>query len=132
MTTAKVLGVGGVFFKAKDPEALGQWYQKHLGIPIDPSWGGAAFTPDQMPDHGATIWVPFKANTDYFDPANQTHMINLVVDDLHKALTQVKEGGAELVGDTQNFDYGFFGWFLDPEGNKVELWEPKGIASKED
>jgi len=120
---AKVLGIGGVFFKAKDPEQLGAWYQKWLGVPIEaPTYAG--FKPDTMPAGGLTVWSPCKADTDYFDPSPQSFMFNLVVDDLEGALAQVTKGGATLVGEVQKFDYGSFGWFLDPEGNKVELWQP--------
>jgi predicted enzyme related to lactoylglutathione lyase len=122
---AKALGIGGVFFKSKDPQALGRWYADALGVPIDPSYGGATFQPAAMPEKGATTWAPFKHDTDYFAPSDQAYMINLVVDDLDGALAQVEKAGATLVGDPEDYDYGRFGWFLDPEGNKVELWEPK-------
>ncbi len=121
---AKVLGVGGVFFKSKDPESLGSWYQKWLGVPVEPPYG-ASFTPDAMPTGAATVWAPFKEATDYFEPSERELMVNLVVDDLDGALAQVREGGAEIVGEIESFDYGRFGWFVDPEGTKVELWEPK-------
>jgi len=121
---ARVLGVGGVFFKSKDPAALAAWYAKWLGIPVEPEWNGASLKPETMPPNGATIWSPFQADTKYFDPSDQAYMINLVVDDLDGALKQVAEGGAELAGDPMDHEYGRFGWFLDPEGNKVELWQP--------
>ena len=120
---AKVIGVGGVFFKSPDPEALGSWYQKWLGVPVQPPYG-ANFKPATMPDFGLTVWAPFKADTDYFAPSSSTYMFNLVVDDLDAALEQVAEGGAEIVGEIQKEAYGSFGWFLDPDGNKVELWQP--------
>jgi predicted enzyme related to lactoylglutathione lyase len=94
---AKVVGVGGVFFKSSDPEMLGAWYRKWLGVPVEPPYG-ASFRPDT---------------------------VNLMVDDLDGALAQVGEGGDEIVGEVMEEDYGRFGWFVDPEGNKVELWEPK-------
>lgn len=121
---ARVVGVGGVFFKADDPAALAAWYQQHLGVPIDASYGGASFAPGAMPPGGLTVWSPFPVDTAYFAPSEQAFMINLVVDDLDGALEQVREGGAELVGDVEVYEYGRFGWFVDPEGNKVELWEP--------
>lgn len=121
---AKVLGVGGVFFRARDPEALGDWYQEWLGVPVSHPYG-AYFEPDSMPEGGLTVWAPFQHDTDYFDPSDRQYMFNLVVDDLDEALAQVEEGGAELVGEIEEFDYGRFGWFLDPEGNKVELWQPE-------
>ena len=120
---AKVIGVGGVFFKSPDPEALGSWYQKWLGVPVQPPYG-ANFKPATMPEFGLTVWAPFKADTDYFAPSSSPYMFNLVVDDLDAALEQVAEGGAEVVGEVQKEAYGSFGWFLDPDGNKVELWQP--------
>jgi predicted enzyme related to lactoylglutathione lyase len=130
---AKVLGVGGVFFRSKDPKALAGWYAKHLNVPVDESWGGAAFQTDTVPPGGATIWSPFAHDTKYFDPApdrpsDRQLMINLMVDDLDGALSQVKAGGGEVVGEIDDQPYGRFGWFLDPDGNKVELWEPKVYA----
>jgi predicted enzyme related to lactoylglutathione lyase len=121
---AKVLGVGGVFFKSDDPTKLGEWYQKTLGLPVEPPYG-ANFKPDTMPAGGLTVWAPFESTTTYFEPSTRDYMFNLVVDDLDGALAQVKEGGGEIVGEIQEEDYGRFGWFVDPEGNKVELWQPK-------
>ena len=121
---AKVIGLGGVFFKSRDPQALGEWYQKWLGVPVESAWGGATFKPDQMPPGGYSVWSPFPADTKYFAPAEQSFMMNLVVDDLDGVLAQVSEGGAEIVGEIEESDFGRFGWFLDPEGNKVELWQP--------
>jgi len=121
---AKVLGVGGVFFKAEDPEKLGEWYREWLGVPVEAPYG-ANFMPDSMPKAGLTVWAPFSATTDYFVPSKKQFMFNLIVDDLEGALEQVKEGGAEIVGEILEEDYGSFGWFVDPEGNKVELWVPK-------
>jgi predicted enzyme related to lactoylglutathione lyase len=120
---ARALGVGGVFFKSPNPKALGAWYQQWLGVAFDGNC--AVFQPSTMPPAGCTVWSPFEAGTTYFDPATKDLMVNLVVDDLDGALSQVKDGGATIVGDVQNYDYGRFGWFLDPDGNKVELWEPK-------
>ena len=120
---AKVVGVGGIFFKSKDPKALGEWYEKWLGVPVEHPYG-ASFQPSEMPKYGLTVWSPFKNDTDYFQPSSQEFMFNLMVDDLNGALAQVEEGGAELAGEIQEFEYGRFGWFIDPDGNKVELWEP--------
>lgn len=120
---AQVLGVGGIFFKAKDPKGLMAWYQKWLGFPNEsPDYCG--FAPDKMPKGGMTVFSPFKLETDYFAPSQQTFMFNLVVDDLPQAMQQVIEGGATQVGQIIDESYGRFGWFLDPEGNKVELWQP--------
>jgi predicted enzyme related to lactoylglutathione lyase len=125
---ARVLGVGGVFFRAGDPGKLGAWYQEWLEVPLQPH-GSALFTPDSMPESGGTAWSPFANDTEYFGSTQQQYMVNLVVDDLDEALAQVQEGGAELAGEIAEYDYGRFGWFIDPEGNKVELWEPRPMAS---
>lgn len=119
---AKVLGVGGVFFKSADPKRLYDWYAKWLGIEFQ-NWG-TAFSPTTMPANGQTVWSAFDEKTDYFGPSNKDFMFNLIVDDLEEALEQVQEGGAPVIGDIEKLEYGSFGWFLDPDGNKVELWEP--------
>ena len=119
----RVHAIGGVFFKSRDPKALGAWYQRWLGVEFDGQ--SAGFKPASMPPAAVTVWAPFDAVTKYFDPAQRDFMINLVVDDLDGALAQVKEGGATLVGGIEEADYGRFGWFVDPDGNKVELWEAK-------
>ena len=128
---AKVIGVGGVFFKTGDPEGLAAWYRDWLGIPIEETFGGAVFRPDTMPPAGYTVWAPFQASSNYFDPSHKQYMLNLVVDDLDGALAQVRRGGAEVVGDTEEYEYGRFGWFMDPDGNKIELWEPAAAPQNE-
>lgn len=124
---AQALGVGGIFFKSKDPQALMKWYQATLGVPAG---GGefAPFMPATMPPGGCTVFSAFRDSTDYFAPSHQSFMVNLVVDDLDGALRQVLEAGGALAGEVQSFDYGRFGWFLDPDGNKVELWEPAAAS----
>jgi predicted enzyme related to lactoylglutathione lyase len=121
---ARVVGMGGVFFKSEDPDKLYQWYAEHLGInkTDDP---GVSFMTGDLPADGFVVWSAFQADTKYFDPAKKQYMFNLIVDDLDGALQQVQAGGAELVGDVEAYDFGRFGWFMDPDGNKVELWEPK-------
>ncbi|HVS03893.1 MAG TPA: VOC family protein, partial [Thermoanaerobaculia bacterium] len=86
---------------------------------------GASLLPQAMPAGGLTVWSPFPRDTTYFDPPGREYMVNLVVDDLEGALSQVREGGAEVVGEVEDYEYGRFGWFVDPEGNKVELWQPR-------
>jgi predicted enzyme related to lactoylglutathione lyase len=120
---AKVLGLGGVFFKCEDPEALGEWYRRWLGLPVDPPYG-ASFKTEALPAGAFGVWAPFKNDTTYFEPSTRPFLINLVVDDLDGALEQVRQGGAEVVGEIEEMEYGRFGWFVDPEGNKIELWEP--------
>ena len=121
---ANVLGIGGVFFRSTDPEGLGEWYKRWLGVPVEHPWG-ASFQPADLPDKAFGVWAPFKQDTTYFAP-EKSFMLNLVVDDLDGALAQVAEGGAEVVGEIEEMEYGRFGWFIDPDGNKVELWEPGG------
>lgn len=125
---AKVLGVGGVFFKSPDPQRLYQWYSRWLGLHIELESGVSfvSFHPRTMPKNGYTVWSAFDATTPYFAPSDKAFMFNLVVDNLEEALSQVKSGGAQVVGDIEKTDYGQFGWFMDPDGNKVELWEPPG------
>jgi predicted enzyme related to lactoylglutathione lyase len=119
----KVLGVGGVFFKSPDPEKLYQWYERWLGFKAEPH-SGIAFLPKDMPENSVTVWSAFEFSTGYFAPSVKDFMFNLVVDNLPEALAQVREGGAQIVGEIEEADYGKFGWFVDPDGNKVELWEP--------
>jgi len=120
---AKVLGIGGIFFKSKDPKALTAWYGKWLSIPID-EHGYVSLLPASMPKGGYSVWSPFKQDTGYFEPSGKDFMMNLIVDDLDQALAQVVAGGAELSGEPEEHEYGRFGWFLDPDGNKIELWQP--------
>ncbi|HMB60666.1 MAG TPA: VOC family protein [Xanthomonadales bacterium] len=122
----RALGVGGVFFRSTDPKSLGKWYAEHLGISVE-SWGstmGTSFLPADMPEQSFTVWSVFAANTEYFGDSGQGHMINLVVDDLDAALKNVEAGGAEVLPDREGQDFGRFGWFVDPDGNRVELWQP--------
>ena len=121
---ARILGVGGVFFKTNDRDGLEAWYEKWLGVPVEKGYG-ASFTPDTIPPGGYTVWGPFKSDTEYFGPSEKPFMVNLMVDDLDGALVQVREGGATIVGKIEEYDFGRFGWFIDPEGTKIELWEPK-------
>ena len=125
---ARVTGIGGVFFKAKDPQALAQWYAEHLGVEIEP-WGGAIFrwAADQevQPDPGVTVWHLTDAGGEGFAPSPAPVMINYRVDDLDGLLRQLAAAGVEPVkGPDQEFN-GRFAWILDPEGNKLELWEPR-------
>ena len=125
-TEGRALGVGGVFFRSPDPAALGAWYARYLGLKME-SWGGTqgtSFASADMPDHAFTVWSIFEEKTEYFGEQKQGFMFNLVVDDLDKALRRVTLGGAEVLPDREEQDYGRFGWFVDPDGNRVELWEP--------
>jgi predicted enzyme related to lactoylglutathione lyase len=118
---AKVLGVGGVMFKAADPPAVRDWYARVLGFEVT-SWGGVAFP---HPTVGKIAWSAFKADTDHFEPSAAPFMINYIVDDMDGILARVKAEGVELVGEPMNDNtYGRFAWLMDPAGVKVELWEP--------
>ncbi|NNF51766.1 MAG: VOC family protein [Gammaproteobacteria bacterium] len=126
---AKVVGIGGVFFKCRDTAALGEWYSKWLNMPVDPSFGGASLKPGEMPPNSFTVWGPFKETSGYFDPSDRPFMVNLVVDDLDGALRQAAQGGARVMDEIQEEEYGRFGWFIDPEGTKIELWQPPADKS---
>ena len=123
---AKVTGLGGVFFKSPDPETLCAWYAEHLGMTIGPDFNGAVFHANAQPSEGYSVWSPFKDDTTYFAPSDQTFLINLIVDDLDGALAQVAAAGATVHGEPERSEFGAFGWFTDPAGNKVELWQPDG------
>lgn len=125
---ARVVGLGGVFFKARDPEGLGRWYAEHLGVPVQHPYG-ASFPAGDAPAGGCQVWTPFPADTAYFRPSRRSFMVNLMVDDLDGALAQVAAGGARVLAGPEESEFGRFGWFLDPEGNKVELWQPPAGAA---
>lgn len=117
----RVTGLGGVFFKSDDTTALREWYKRHLDIDENCfQWGPAtAAAPD-----GMTVWSPFKADTTYFAPSPHPYMFNYRVADLVALIAVLREEGVTVVGEIQEFEYGKFGWILDPEGRKIELWEP--------
>jgi predicted enzyme related to lactoylglutathione lyase len=122
----RATGIGGIFFKAKDPKALGAWYQTHLGVPVQ-DWGGAAFTwvTESNPSGtGSTIWSPFKADTTYFAPSEASFMVNFRVADLHALLATLRSEGCAVDEKLEESEFGKFGWVVDPEGNKIELWQP--------
>jgi predicted enzyme related to lactoylglutathione lyase len=121
----KVIGIGGIFFKSKDPKALGEWYEKHLGIK-NQGWGVQFMVNDLNNDvkDAYQLWSPFKADTTYFEPSTQPFMINFVVDDLAALLKQLRADGVNVMEKTDEGEFGNFGWCMDPEGNKIELWQP--------
>jgi len=122
----RVTGIGGIFFKAKDPETLRAWYRDHLGIDVQ-EWGGAVFpwqTPESPNPDGSTVWNVFEASTDYLDPSPAPFMVNYRVDDLHALLAALRSEGCDVDDKTEESEFGKFGWVMDPEGNRVELWEP--------
>ncbi|MDB5426384.1 MAG: Glyoxalase/bleomycin resistance protein/dioxygenase [Phenylobacterium sp.] len=119
---AKVLGIGGVFFKAADPQAVRDWYARVLGFELH-EWGGAIWP---HPATGHTNWSVHEASTDYYDPSTQPFMVNYIVDDLDGVLAKAKAEGVEPLGRQEEV-YGRFAWVMDPVGVKVELWEPGAI-----
>lgn len=119
---ARVTGVGGVFMKVADPAATRAWYAAHLGLAIDDY--GCTFPPDPDPK-AQTIWSPFKASTDYFGRGDQAFMINFRVDDLDALLAELAAKGITCIGKPLDESYGKFGWIMDCNGHRIELWEPK-------
>jgi len=122
----RVTGIGGIFFQAKDAPALQAWYQRHLGIDVQ-VWGGAAFpwTDAQgQPVGGSTVWSIESSGGDHFAPSGAPFMVNYRVEDLLRLVQVLKEEGCHLLGEVDESEYGKFAWVLDPEGHKVELWEP--------
>ena len=119
----RVTGLGGFFFKSKDPDQIKDWYKTHLGLPID-DYGCSFWWKDKKGNDCMTQWSPFKDDTEYFQPSKKQFMMNFRVENLHELLAILKEEGVTVVGEVEEYDYGKFGWILDPEGNKIELWEP--------
>lgn len=124
-TMKKVTGIGGVFFKCKDPEKMKEWYNTHLGLNAGPygatfEWRGA----DDSTKKGSTSWNPFEETTKYFEPSSKDFMINYRVADLEALVEELKKEGVTIVDKIESYDYGKFVHIIDMEGNKVELWEP--------
>ena len=118
----KVVGIGGVFFRAKNPEALAKWYETHLGVLQVPT------SYDQLPwmqQEGPTVFAPFEQSTEYFGKESQSWMINFRVSDLEKMVNQLEAAGVSVSVDDQDYPNGKFARIHDPEGNPIELWEPK-------
>ena len=128
MAMKYVVGIGGIFFKANDPEKLAAWYQKHLGLDVE-EYGGVTFREppkdDSMPQRQAyVVWSPFAADSDYFSPSSKPFMINFRVTNLEELLAKLRAEGVTVDEKTQKSEFGDFGWAMDPEGNRIELWEP--------
>lgn len=120
----RVTGIGGVFISAKDPAKLLAWYKTHLGIDVQ-EWGGAAFRwvdATGAPANGTTVWSV--GDGSYFAPSKASFMVNYRVADLHGLLRLLREEGCEVFEKVEESEFGIFGWVMDPEGNKVELWQP--------
>jgi catechol 2,3-dioxygenase-like lactoylglutathione lyase family enzyme len=118
----RVTGIGGIFFKANDPERLKAWYRDHLGVPVD-EHGYVSF-PTAGDAGPSTAWSPFARDTTYFAPSEAPFMVNFRVKDLRAMLAQLRAAGAVVDDKVEEWPYGKFGWVMDPEGNRVELWEP--------
>lgn len=130
----RVAGIGGVFFKARDPVALAAWYREHLGVPVDEGGAHAMFSSGASSDEPAgtpaIVWSPFPADTGYFGTGPASWMINYRVADLDAMLAQLRAAGGWVSDDVQDTEYGRFGWAADPEGTRFELWQaPTGAAS---
>lgn len=124
---AKVTGIGGIFFKSRgDKKELTAWYQKHLGMSLE-DFGGAIFrwSEDKGEDQGATVWHVAGKDSEWFAPSTSSFMVNYRVDDMDGLLEQLRVGGVEIVQGPESHENGKFAWIMDPDGNKVELWEPK-------
>lgn len=119
----RVTGIGGLFFKSKDPKASKDWYKKHLGFNTD-DYGSTFWWKDKTGQNCSTQWSPFKDDTKHFEPSEKEFMFNYRVENLEKLLIVLKEEGVTIVGKMEVYDYGKFGWILDNDGNKIELWEP--------
>jgi predicted enzyme related to lactoylglutathione lyase len=123
-----VLGVGGIFFKAEDPEKLAAWYKDHLGLAVE-DYGGVTFRESQnesdSPKRQAyLVWSPFPSDTTYFAPSSKPFMINFRVANLDELLAELRSKGVAVDEKTEKSEFGYFGWAMDPEGNRIELWEP--------
>ena len=133
---ARVTGIGGVFLRARDPKALAAWYAQNLGIQLN-SYGGATFFwTDEVPrSTGMTAWSIFPADTDYFGPGNdsgtQQAMVNYRVDNLDALLEQLEAAGVSIDPRREDYEYGRFAWITDPEGNRIELWQPLPLARQQ-
>ena len=122
----RVTGIGGIFFKGQNADDLRTWYREHLGIPVTNEYGYPfKWKGVEDPDEdGATIFSIFAGDTDYFAPSKSSFMVNYRVDDLHALLAKLREEGVKVDEKIDESEYGKFGWAYDPDGNKIELWEP--------
>ncbi len=119
----RVTGLGGFFFKTENPNQIKAWYKNHLGIPVD-NYGCTFWWKDKDGKDCSTQWSPFDAKTNYFQPSEKQFMMNFRVDNLVALLEVLQEEGVTIVDEMEEYEYGKFAWVLDPDGNKVELWEP--------
>ncbi|MBI3677827.1 MAG: VOC family protein [Proteobacteria bacterium] len=123
MTVGHITGLGGIFFKSEDPKALAAWYRDVLGLHVE-DWGGALLRYDAPGHPPQLVWSPFAQNTDYMAPSTREFMLNFAVDDLDAFLAKLKQKGVAVLKRDEDPN-GKFAWILDPDGTKIELWEPK-------
>lgn len=121
----RITGVGGLFVKSKDPKALAAWYRDVLGIALEP-WGGATLRYDAPGHPPAVVWSAFAQSTDYMAPSTREFMLNFAVDDLSAFLDRLKKKGVAVIKRDDTDPNGSFAWIVDPDGTKIELWQPKG------
>ena len=129
----RVTGIGGVFFKSSNPDSLRAWYVAHLGLPMD-AFGYVVFSGTEKEPSGApsqTVWNPFPADTDYFGPGKAPFMVNFRVADLDALLKQLKKERVKIDPKRDSSVFGKFAWITDPEGNRIELWEPPAPVKPE-
>lgn len=121
----RIKGIGGVFFKCQDADMVKEWYREKLGMITDEYGAGFTWYQDDKTEKGFTQWSPFESSSDYFDPSKKEFMINYIVEDLETLKTELESKGVKILDEISEYEYGKFLHILDPEGNKVELWEPK-------
>ncbi len=127
MKKGKVIGIGGVFFKTPDVNATKDWYKEHLGFNTD-DWGCTFWWKDNEGKKASTQWSPFNADSDYFSPSKKDFMFNYRVENLKELLDELREQGVIVLDKIEEYSYGKFGWIIDLDGNKIELWEPNDDA----
>ncbi|MEZ5711084.1 MAG: VOC family protein [Sphingobium sp.] len=126
----RITGMGGIFFKSEDPAALAAWYSDVLGINVE-SWGGAILPADAPGHPPYTVWGPFKADTDYFQPSTREFMLNFAVDDLDAFIARIEAKGVTILKRDDSDPNGKFAWIMDPQGLKIELWQPAASESSD-
>ena len=124
-STQKVTGIGGIFFKCKNPEQIKEWYRQNLGFKIDEYGSLFEFRKDENPEQKAYLqWSPFPEETDYFNPSEKEFMINYRVENIEELVQELRSNGITILDSIETYEYGKFVHILDPENNKIELWEP--------
>ncbi|CAL2105787.1 Catechol 2,3-dioxygenase [Tenacibaculum sp. 190524A02b] len=127
MKKGKVTGIGGLFFKTEDTQKTKDWYKQHLGFNTD-DWGCTFRWKDNDGNKASTQWSPFDKDTKYFSPSKKDFMVNYRVENLVELLEELKQKGITVIDKIEEYEYGKFGWIIDLDGNKIELWEPKDEA----